>query len=267
MRLLLLTGSHPRHFFIVNELAKEGLVTAHIIEKREEFIPKPPVDLEPIDRENFIRHFNDRERAEEFHFQDNAKVKSAVKTLNVTKETLNSEETIAWIAEQEFDLAISYGVHKIMKKMLAVLPKHAWNIHGGLSPWYKGNTTLFWPFIMLRPNWTGMTIHRLTDRLDAGDIVHHSVPVLAYGDGIHDVACKAVLQAGEDLRAIIENIPLSDIKYVSQKGNGKLWIGTDWMPQHLRFIYNTYDNDIVDQFLDGKLSNGNPETIDAFLKK
>ncbi|BDG45790.1 MULTISPECIES: formyltransferase family protein [Parageobacillus] len=87
---------------------------------------------------------------------------------------------------------MTYGVNKIDDHVIDMLPDYAWNIHGGLSPWYRGNITLFWPFYMLRPNWAGMTIHRLTSKLDGGDIVHHSVPKLEYGDGIHDVACKAV---------------------------------------------------------------------------
>ena len=59
---------------------------------------------------------------------------------------------------------------------------------------------------------------------------------------------------------------LEEINYIPQKGNGKLWIGTDWMPQHLRFVYNTYNNDIVDQFLDGKLTKIDPPLVSAFSK-
>lgn len=255
MKILLLTGSHPRHLYLVNELAKLGVVAAHVMEIREEFVPQPPANLEDIDRENFIRHFIERDRAEQHHFSGNNQVNTNVATLEVSYANLNSQGTINWVAAQTFDLAVSYGVHMLNKELLDVMPKHSWNIHGGLSPWYKGNTTLFWPFFMLRPNWAGMTIHRLTSRLDAGEIVHQSVPQLAYGDGLHDVACKAVMQVAQDLVTIVRRIPLSQIQYTPQKGNGKLWIGTDWMPQHLRFIYNVYNNDIVDQFLDGKLPN------------
>ncbi|GLC87792.1 formyltransferase family protein [Lysinibacillus piscis] len=263
MKVLLLTGSHPRHLYLVNELSKLGIVAAHIIEVREEFVPQPPAHLEKIDEENFIRHFADRDEAEQRHFQGHATVHTDILTFKVSHSTLNSAETIEWVKNQTFDLAISYGVHMLSKELLEVMPEHSWNIHGGLSPWYKGNTTLFWPFFMLRPNWAGMTVHRLTTRLDAGEIVHQAVPTLAYSDGLHDVACKAVIQVAEDLISIIQSTPLEKIIYTPQKGNGKLWIGTDWMPQHLRFVYNVYNNDIVDQFLDGKLSRIEPSIISA----
>lgn len=267
MKILLLTGSHPRHLYIVNKLAELGIVSAHVMEIREEFVPQPASNLEEIDRTNFIRHFADRDEAEHRHFLGNDVVNTDIPTLKVTFEELNSQKTIDWVSSQSFDLAISYGVHKLNNELLEVLGEHAWNIHGGLSPWYKGNITLFWPFYMLRPNWAGMTIHRLSLRLDAGDIVHHSVPILEYGDGLHDVASKAVKQVAEDLQKILTEIPLEQIKYSPQKGNGKLWIGTDWMPQHLRFVYNTYNNDIVDQFLDGKLPKIDPPIISAFRKE
>lgn len=263
MKVLLLTGSHPRHLYLVNQLVKLGLVTAHVMEEREEFIPQPPPNLEDIDRGNFIRHFVDRDEAEHRHFIGNEIVSVNIPTLKVSQVTLNSIETIEWVKGQTFDLAISYGVHMLSKELLEVMPTHSWNIHGGLSPWFKGNTTLFWPFFMLRPNWAGMTIHRLSTRLDAGEIVHHAMPQLAYGDGIHDVACKAVIQVTDDLVRILTEIPLEKINYIPQKGNGKLWIGTDWMPQHLRFVYNLYDNDIVDQYLDGKLPKLDPPIISA----
>lgn len=267
MRVLLLTGSHPRHLFLVNQLAELGVVAAHVMEIRETFVPQPPAHLEEIDRENFIRHFADRDEAEQRHFIGNDTVKVDLPTLKVSLADLNSQQTIDWVASQSFDLAISYGVHMLSKELLEVMPEHSWNIHGGLSPWYKGNTTLFWPFFMLRPNWAGMTVHRLSARLDAGDIVHHSVPTLAYSDGLHDVACKAVRRVAEDLVHIIQEIPLDKIQYTPQKGNGKLWVGTDWMPQHLRFVYNMYNNDIVDQFLDGKLPKLDPPIISAFGKE
>ncbi|WP_019153813.1 formyltransferase family protein [Robertmurraya massiliosenegalensis] len=267
MKVVLLTGSHPRHFYVVNQLAKLGIVAGHVIEQRESFVPEPPQGLEPIDHWNFIRHFQDRDEAEHRFFAGNEKVVEGISSLNVTIETLNSQETINFIKEISPDIVISYGVHKLDANLLQALPEHSWNIHGGLSPWYKGNITLFWPFYMLRPNWAGMTIHKLSVRLDGGDIIHHSVPELSYGDGVHDVACKGVQQVAHDLIKILTELKLEQIRYTPQKGNGKLYVGTDWTPQHLRLIYQTYNNDIVDHFLDGKLSKIEPKLVNAFQKE
>ncbi|MFD2442704.1 formyltransferase family protein [Bacillus sp. CGMCC 1.16607] len=266
MKLIFMCGSHPRHLYIAKTLYEAGLLHALVIEQREEFIPQPPSNLETIDRENFIRHFQDRDQSEQKFFKDISLTDfQDVYILEVSRDELNSENTKKWIVERKVEMVVSYGVHKISNHMLDDFPKNAWNIHGGLSPWYRGNITLFWPFYFLQPNWAGMTIHQLTSKLDGGDIIHHSVPDLERGDGIHDVACKAVLQVARDLVTILKLLDQGkEMKGTPQGSNGKLFVSRDWKPQHLRPIYNYYNNDLIDRFLDGEFEIEEPPLVKAF---
>lgn len=267
MKIVLLCGSHPRHLYIANKLFETGLLTGVVMEARYTFRPEPPTGLLEQDRENFIRHFKGREEAENKFFAsiDKTLIENKICILNVSKQELNSEKTVAFIRGLEPTYIISYGVHKLEDNILEICPQKALNIHGGLSPWYRGNITLFWPFYFLKPNWAGMTIHHLSNRMDAGNIIHHSVPKLEYGDKIHEVACKAVKQVGEDICKIIELLNKGEeVKSIPQTNTGKLFIETDWKPQHLRLIYNTFDDDIVDKYLNGELMSLEPELIKAF---
>lgn len=266
MKIVVLTGSHPRHYYVVNELATTGFVVGHVIEKREEFMPSPPTHLSHQDRLNFIRHFEGRAKSEAHHFEGHDRINTQIATYETTKETLNDAATINWVVQQQPDLVISYGVHKLSSDFLKTLSCPALNIHGGLSPWFRGNITLFWPFYMLKPNWAGMTVHVLTEQLDGGDILHHSVPQLHYGDGVHDVASKAVKQVAKDLKYIIRHIPMQEWKYIPQQHNGKLFVSTDWTPQHLRLIYNEFNDDIVDAYLNDELTESKPSLVRAFEK-
>lgn len=77
-----------------------------------------------------------------------------------------------------------------------------------------------------------------------------NIPELAYGDGIHDVAAKAVIQAAEDLVKILAQLKGGkDFPGQKQRSNGKLFVGKDWRPQHPRLIYNTFNDDLVDTIL------------------
>ena len=112
---------------------------------------------------------------------------------------------------------------------------------------------------MLQPQMTGMTIHELTNKLDAGDVVHQCKADLVRGDGIHDLSCRAVEKIGTELVELIKMfVDGETITKKSHKTSGKLWIGKDWRPEHLRLIYELYDDQIVDYYLDGKFLEEEP---------
>ena len=262
-----MTGSHPRHLYVANVLKKAGLLQGLIIEEREDFVPQCPEDLDGIDRDNFIRHFIDRDSAENNFFGKEIIKESfdTVPVLRVRQEELNSLKVIDWITKLNPDQLLSYGVHKLSSQIIDICPDYAWNIHGGLSPWYRGSVTLFWPFYFMKPNWAGMTIHKLSKLIDAGNIIHHSVPELKRGDGVHDVACRSVIQVADDLVKILNLLcEGKEIMSVPQKSEGKLFLGSDWEPYHLRLIYQLFKNDLVDEFLDGNIKSLPPKLVRAF---
>lgn len=204
-KVLFMCGSHMRHLFIAEKLYKEGRLAGLVIEEREAFVPKPAEHLSQRDKDNFIWHFKERDRAEQKFFGNVKKqdILENVPLLKVDMQTLNDAKTVEFIKKCNADILVTYGVHKVSDEIIQCMENRSFNIHGGLSPWYKGNTTLFWPFYFLKPNWAGMTIHRLSQNLDGGDILHHSVPKLEYGDKMHEVACKAVVQVAEDICTIL----------------------------------------------------------------
>ena len=156
------------------------------------------------------------------------------------------------------DLILTYGCG-ILSDQIIKCAKNAWNIHGGLSPWYKGGITLFWPSYMLEPQMTGMTIHELTKDLDAGDIIHQCTSDLVRGDGVHDLACRAIIKIGEEINKLLLIInSKDDIKKKPQINPGKLWKESDWRPEHLKLIYEIYNDKIVDHYLDKKFKQNNP---------
>ncbi len=258
MKVLFMTGSHPRHAYMARCLEKAGVLSALVIEKREAHVPSPPEGLSAELSELFVHHFQKRQEAESKFFSD-AKLPE-VETFDVTKESLNSPETQAFIRKINPDILMSYGVHILTDETLNAAKKQKWNIHGGLSPWYRGTITHFWPSYMLQPQMTGMTMHNLTQEVDGGAIVHQSVAELVSGDGLHDLACRAVMSLGEELPKVFEAVKsLDDVKKFPQRTTGRLWLNRDWRPEHLKLIYQTYNDKVVDHYLKGDLHNRKPK--------
>ena len=69
------------------------------------------------------------------------------------------------------------------------------NIHLGLSPYYRGAGTNFWPLVNGEPEYCGATIHILDGGVDTGPVIAHVRPEIAAGDGPHDIGNKTIVAA------------------------------------------------------------------------
>ncbi|MFK8083767.1 MAG: formyl transferase [Granulosicoccus sp.] len=66
------------------------------------------------------------------------------------------------------------------------------NMHTGLSPYYRGDSTLFWPVFFNEPDRLGVTVHKLEDSIDAGDIACTAPVIYTAGDSEAHLFAKAV---------------------------------------------------------------------------
>ena len=261
MRYMIIGGDHPRHLYYANAIAQSCNVVGAIMEHRESFIPQPPEDLEERDKVNFIKHFTNREKYEKEYFGEERKVPDCP-IHYVDRDTLSSKETVDFVKRLKPDVVFIYGPGMIREPLFSSLPKYKINLHLGLSPRYRGSATLFWPFYFLEPNWAGSTFHIISDEPDAGEVIHQSLPELKRGDTIHEVSCRVVQQSAEDVKKIIEVLESGkQLVLHKQTSSGKNFLTRDFIPQHLRVIYDLYDDALVDAYLDAKITPKDPEVI------
>ncbi len=257
MEIALITGTHPRHAYLARAIASTGYLSTLILEKRETFLPLPPTHINKKLKKLFTHHFNMREETEYLAF--GKQIFPEVSTWTISKEQLNNNQTQSIIKNCNPDLLLTYGCHMLTKETLGCAKKEKWNCHGGLSPWYKGAITHFWPSYMLEPQMTGMTVHDLTSDIDAGKVVHQCIAPLERGDKLHDLAVKVIKELAYELPVIINKLALNqEIVKVEHTTSGMLWLGNKWRPEHLEVIYNQYNNSIVDHYLDGKFQRKEP---------
>lgn len=251
-RIVFIGGTHPRHLYYFNRIAEKFDVIGAILEQREGMIPTPPEWCEHLDKALFSHHFRSRDTKETIYF-GNQEIE--FNHITVDPDKLNTHANAEYIAQLSPDLVLIFGCHMIRNPLLEALQMPAVNLHLGLSPRYRGSATLFWPFYNLEPNHAGCTFHQIVHEPDAGNILHQCRPELKHGDIIHDVACKAVVKATDDMVTLLGDFanwgPTRD--WYRQRNTGKCYLTTDFQPQHLRMIYEVFDDDIVDQYLDGKI--------------
>lgn len=262
MRVVLLMGNHPRHFFIRRKILESGRLAGCVVEDKGEFVPAPPEGLSASLRTLFVRHFEQRAHAEAAFFGAVLHDRS-VPELHTTRDEINSLGVREFIAGLRPDLVLSYGTGKLDPAVLG--QARAWNLHAGLSPWYRGSITHFWPSYMLEPQMTGMTLHEITPQLDAGPVIHQSAAPLVRGDGLHELSCRALNSFSEEMPRLLGMLGGGALQPARpQAETGKLWRKQDWRPEHLRLIYETFEDRIVDAALDGRLSGRKATLVRQF---
>lgn len=255
MKIVTVGGSHPRHLYYLNEIAKDHKIEASIIQVREHMLPEPPKGLDERYTDLWERHFWERDRSEMRYYGEQDYPQHEV--LEVGKDELEGERSCELVQDIQPDIVLIFGCGLIRGALADVLPEMSLNLHLGISPRYRGAATLFWPFYFLEPQWAGCTIHKIEYEPDAGDILHQCSPMLFRNDGVHDVACRAVVQATSDMREILSKYP--DWTFRKQTSTGKNFLWSDFKPQHLSMLYEVYDNDIAGQWLAGNIKGKAPE--------
>lgn len=70
----------------------------------------------------------------------------------------------------KYDLAISMGNGYIPKRIYSIFKAGMLNIHHEVLPDFAGGQSVVWPLVEGK-EWTGFSIHKVTRKIDAGDIL------------------------------------------------------------------------------------------------
>jgi len=86
------------------------------------------------------------------------------------------------IREAKPDLLFSFYYRSMLKKeILGLPPLGAMNLHGSLLPKYRGRAPVNWVLVKGETE-TGVTLHFMTEKPDAGDIVGQATVPIAFDD-------------------------------------------------------------------------------------
>jgi methionyl-tRNA formyltransferase len=264
MRVLLFSGSHSRHLFVLAKLLKLDASFRVVVMERESVMPSPPANIDKHDLKNFSRHFEKRFEIESGAFGElnHQAVYSGIETHVCQPQDLNSRGTVDFVNKEPADVCIVFGCDLINGELLKSLPPLSLNFHLGLSPWYRGSATLFWPFVFMEPQCAGITIHKIVSAADAGEVLHQSVPTLEKGMGIHDVGLATVLKGSDELALTLSNLINGiELKFTAQRSMGRLFLTRDFEPHHLRTNYDLFNDQMVDDYLAGNLGSKKPKLI------
>jgi methionyl-tRNA formyltransferase len=110
-------------------------------------------------------------------------------------ESVNTPAWIEQIRTWEPDLIFSFYYRNMIKEEILAVPRlGAFNMHGSLLPKYRGRVPINWA-VLNGEKETGVTLHHMVKKADAGDIVDQEKVPIGPEDTAQDVFNKCVAAA------------------------------------------------------------------------
>lgn len=175
MKVTVFTSNQPRHFRLIEKLAK---VADHVFavqecttlfpgKKKDYYVASPVME----------EYFSYVRGAEKQTFGDIAFPPANVTSLAMFLGDINDVDMQALAPALQSDYYVVFGA-SFLKGALAefLIEKRAVNIHMGASPYYRGNSCNFWAIHDGHADYVCGTIHMITKGLDSGPILFHALP-------------------------------------------------------------------------------------------
>jgi len=255
MHVGILTSTDVRHCYVVNALRRRCEVSA-VCYQDVGYHPARTAagEIDESTAAVLKHHFEERRRQEEAFFgHDAARVENspACGVRVVDAGTLNTEETLAFLRDCGAEAAVVYGTGLIKSPLLEAFSGRMLNMHLGLSPYYRGTATNFYPLLNGEPEYVGATIHLIDAGIDSGPIVHHARPEITAEDMPHTVGCKAILAGIEKLVQALDELAAGTLVAVPQweVENPRLYLRKDYHPSQVVRLYERIEAGLFPDYL------------------
>lgn len=141
-----------------------------------------------------------------------------------------------------------FGTGILKNGWLEAFPDNIVNLHLGLSPFYRGSATLFWPFADKELEHLGTTIHLATAKVDAGAIIKRVYPDLRTSESYYDITHRLIRDSINQFPAALESYLSGEIEPHPQEDiKGELYRKADFCSEALRNALNYIGEGLTDE--------------------
>jgi folate-dependent phosphoribosylglycinamide formyltransferase PurN len=249
MKAILLTSTFRRHQAVANYLATR-LDLLGVWQEMKTFVPERYAAS--LEDEVVIRaHFMARDASESAYFSGDATLRLDWNAVShtVPGNGCSDPAEVAEMAALQPDVVLVFGTGILREPLLSAFAGRLLNIHLGLSPYYRGAGTNFWPLVNREPEYVGATIHYLDAGIDTGPIIAHARPEVAATDGPHDLGNKTIVAAARLLADAAEAHVDGRIVPSPQDGAGHLYQRKDFSADAVRRLYRNFETGMIEEYL------------------
>ena len=187
-----------------------------------------------------------------------AKYFSSTKMLNFSVhevDDINDELVLNQVKKLRPDFIALFGTAILKPIWIKAFKNRIINLHLGLSPFYRGSATLFWPFVYRELEFLGTTIHIAVEKVDAGSILARIQPDFYIEDDYYSITNRLIHDSIRRMPQIITSYLRGEISPTEQEkiSTPRLCKKADFNEQALRnmkeFFEDGFDKDYIDKVM------------------
>jgi len=168
-------------------------------------------------------------------------------------DVLNNDLHPDLLASKNYDFAISFGYRNmISKECIEILQGNILNIHISLLPWNKGSDPNIWSWLENTPK--GVSVHWVTDQLDAGDIALQKDVSLDKNDTLSRTYEILQTEATGLFNKLWNDIGITNAKRSQQSGIGTMHKKNE-LKKHQKALVHGYDTRCMELMDYGRENN------------
>jgi methionyl-tRNA formyltransferase len=229
----------------ISEIVDDCLV---IVESK----PHDSIEFESTANPTLIQsHFYERYKTESKFFKGNDFFRG--KTIPMMYQEANLSYAKDAIQKFQPDAIFVFGSSILKNDILdLVQPGKIVNMHLGLSPYYRGSGTNFWPFVNDELEYVGATILHIDPGVDTGDIITHVQPNFEVNDNVHTIGCKVIKKGTKTLIQILDSLKKGNtiIRVKQWKiPNEKYYRMKDFDEESLKIYKKNLEDKIIEKYL------------------
>ncbi|HMZ90711.1 MAG TPA: formyl transferase [Pseudomonadales bacterium] len=226
---LILCGRSARHVHVANRLSAHSQVLAIVQENGSDLsLKKVQQWLKPgVLRQKVSRWLRDRKRYRgnpeaRFFFGDQP-VRLDREDLRIEVPHINDPKVVELANRLKPDLILVFGTSLIRGPLLEAGRLGMVNLHGGLSPEYRGADCTFWALYNREPDKVGCTLHFINAGIDTGDLIAHICPPVTAQDDELTLFWRGVKASAEVYCELLDRLERGEKPGVKQAGKGRLY--------------------------------------------
>jgi folate-dependent phosphoribosylglycinamide formyltransferase PurN len=244
-RAIVLTSTMRRHQFVANYLGSR-LDVLGVWQEEKSFQPLRFAE-NAADEAIIRRHFDARDASEEAFFADHGRVQAPARRL--PPGGCNDPAEIEAMRQAAPDVVLVFGTGLLKAPLIESFPGRIVNIHLGLSPYYRGAGTNFWPLVNGEPEYCGATVHYLDGGVDSGPIIAHVRPELRADDGPHDIGNRIIVGAAAVMAEAALALGRGPVRGVEQTGDGRVYRRADFSAAAVARLYENFAAGMIASYL------------------